>query len=360
MESGESRMQETRKVDPDKLRRLVAEILRVEGVPIEDAKIVADSLVEADLTNVQSHGVTRIAMYSDSIEKGGTDPKAEIRIICDFPAGAVIDAQKALGIVAGYKAMKLAIEKARQVGVAMVNVRNSNHCGAVGYYTKMAAQEGMLGIACSNAPASMAPWGSRVKYMGTNPFSIGTPTGQEPMVLDMATSVVARGKILLAEKKGTPIPSGWAIDEEGQPTTNPSAALKGCVLPFAGPKGSGISMMIDVISGILSGATYGSHIHNPFSHPEETMETGHSFLAVDIAHFRPYEEFCNDVGQMISEIKSLDRAKGVEEIFVPGEVERRNRTIHTEKGLTLPVAVCQELKCYADRYGIAFDLDFQE
>ena len=246
-------MSEVLRVDAEKLQAAVAAIMEKEGVAPQDAAIVADSLVSAELTGLQSHGVQRVKFYTDSMEAGGTDPKCRIKTIRDFPGGALLDAQGALGIVAAYRAMELAIQKAKDVGIGIVNVRNSNHCSCTAYYIRMAAKENMLAIVSSNAPKSMAPWGSREKYLGTNPLAVGAPTHGDPVMIDMATSVVARGKIILADKKGDSIPEGWAIDVDGHPTTDAAKALEGCVLPFGGAKGSGIAMMIDVFSGVLSG-----------------------------------------------------------------------------------------------------------
>ena len=239
-------------VDPIKLRNLCIEIFENEGVPKEDAYIVADSLVEADLTNVSSHGVTRMKMYIDSIRNGGTTAKADIKTIKKFPGGVLLNAGSSLGIVAGYKAMQMSIKIAKENGIAIASVAHSNHCGALAYYGKTSVKENVILICSTNSPSTMVPWGSREKYFGTNPICISVPTKGNPIILDMATSVVARGKILLAEKKGVPIPEGWAIDIEGRPTTDASAALTGSVLPFGGPKGSGIAMMVDIISGVLS------------------------------------------------------------------------------------------------------------
>lgn len=349
-------MSEYYKVNPEKLRRAVAAILHGEGVPEEEAAITADSLVEADLTNLQSHGVQRVKFYTDSIELGGTTPACQMERVMDSPACAVLDAHGSLGIVAAYRAMELAIEKAKAVGVGMVNVRHSNHCSCTAYYLRMAARENMLGIVASNAPKSMAPWGSREKYLGTNPLAIGAPTHGDPIMVDMATSVVARGKIILADKKKEPIPEGWAIDVDGNPTTDAAKALAGCVLPFGGAKGSGIAMMIDIFSGVLSGAAWGSHINSPFTQPEVPMNTGHSMIAVDISKFRDVEEFLTDMDTYRSEVKSLERAAGVEEIFLPGEIECGNYRRNLQEGIRLPAAVYGELEGLARKLGLPFDI----
>lgn len=349
-------MQEYIQTTPDKLRALCASILEKHGMSPEDALIVADSLVEADMTGVTSHGVTRVKMYCDHIRAGGTNPKGKIRIIRETANSALVDADNSLGIVAAYQAMQIAVAKAKSAGIAIVNVRNSNHCSALSYYAKMAAKEGLLSIICSNSPSTMVPWGSREKYFGTNPFSICVPTGGDPLVLDMATSVVARGKILLADKKGASIPQGWAVDTEGKPTTDAAAALKGSVLPFAGPKGSGIAMMIDIFGGILSGSAFGPEIGNLIINPEKPMNTGHCFIVIDPELFLPGEEFKNQTDLLVKQIKGLQPAAGVEEIYVPGEIEHNNRRQKLKEGINVPASVCNELKAIAQELGITFAL----
>ena len=220
------------------------------GVDADKAHLVSDSMVKADLRGVSSHGVTRTRIYVDRIRRGLVDPKAAPEIIRERAATALLDAKNGIGQVVSQYAIEIAIKKAREVGVGFVGVAHSNHFGMAAYYTLQAVGEGMIGVAMTNAPATMAPWGARLPYMGTNPLSVAVPADKRlPIVLDMATSVVARGKIILAAQKGEKIPEGWAIDKEGRVTTDPKAALEGAVLPFGGPKGSAIAILIDVLSG---------------------------------------------------------------------------------------------------------------
>ena len=206
-------MSEVLRVDAEKLQAAVAAIMEKEGVAPQDAAIVADSLVSAELTGLQSHGVQRVKFYTDSMEAGGTDPRCRIKTIRDFPGGALLDAQGALGIVAAYRAMELAIQKAKDVGIGIVNVHNSNHCSCTAYYIRMAAKENMLAIVSSNAPKSMAPWGSREKYLGTNPLAVGAPTHGDPVMIDMATAWWPAARSSWPIKRATPSrragPSMW-------------------------------------------------------------------------------------------------------------------------------------------------------
>ncbi len=349
-------MSDTYKVDALRLQKAVANILIGKGVPADEAAVVADSLVDADLTNVQSHGVQRVSFYTNGIDKGGMNPVCELKPIREGASIAAYDAQSALGIVAAYKAMNIAIEKAKKYGIGMVTVSNSNHCSRVAYFIRMATEQNMLGIACSNAPKSMPPWGSREKYFGTNPFALGAPTHGDPVIVDMATSVVARGKIILAEKKGSPIPEGWAIDIDGNPTTDATKALEGCVLPFGGAKGSGIALMVDVFAGILAGAAYGGHIRNPFTHPELCMDCGHTLMAIDISQFQDVEEFKCKMDNFRDEIKGLKKASGVNEIYMPGEHSADNRRKNLAEGIQLPVAVYHELEVLCQELQLPFDI----
>lgn len=342
--------------DPIKLKNAVSAVLQAEGVPESDADIVAGNLVDADLSGLPSHGVQRVKYYTDSIELGGTSAVCSLKIVADSPGGAVLDAQGGLGIVAAHRAMEMAIKKAEITGIGMVNVRNSNHCSCTAAYVKMAASRNMLGIASSNAPKSMAPWGSREKFLGTNPLAIGAPTHGDPIFIDMATSVVARGKIILADKKGEPIPEGWAIDIHGNPTTDAAKALEGSVLPFGGAKGSGIAMMIDIFCGVLSGSAYGGLINNPFSHPELSMNTGHSMTAIDISKFHDTEKFLSAMDSYRDEVKGLKKAAWASEIYLPGEIEQNNYRKNMREGIRIPDVVYAELEGLCRKLAIPFDI----
>ena len=288
------------------------------NVPFEDAELVADCLVKADLMGVKSHGIQRAKLYMDGIAKGGTTPECHMKEESNFPGGALYDAKGALGIVVAERAMRIAIEKAKVNGIGITGVHNSNHCGTMRYYTDMAAAEGMIGFATSNAASMMVPFGSREPFFGTNPIAVSIPTGKEPLVLDMATSVVARGKIIIANKNGESIPEGWAIDKDGNSTTDSAAALEGFVLPFGGPKGSGLAMIADILCGVLVNGAYGPHVNYPYATPEEPMDCGHVFVAIDISAFRNLESFLSGMDRYCEEIKQLKPVPGMEEVMIPG------------------------------------------
>lgn len=323
------------------------------GVEEEKARILSDTMVQANLRGVDSHGVTRTGIYVERIQRGLVDPKAEPEILKESPALALIEAKSAIGQVTSYEAMKLAIKKAREVGTGLVGVRGSNHFGAAAYYTISALKEDMIGIAMSNAPATMAPWGARAPYMGTNPISVAIPAKNRlPIVFDMATSIVARGKIILAAQKGESIPEGWAIDTEGRITTDAQKALEGAVLPFGGAKGSAIAILIDVFSGILTGAAFGPHIGDLYRNFQDRQNLGHIFAAIDPSYFGDVESFKERVDKMIDEIKSLPPAYGVKEVLLPGEIEFKIEKRRKQEGIPLEPEVEEMLRKLSKEFNV--------
>jgi LDH2 family malate/lactate/ureidoglycolate dehydrogenase len=325
-------------------------------MPEDEALITADSLVEADLCGVESHGVSRMTIYLKRLEEKVVNSLCRIEIEREYPGSMVINACNSMGMVAGKRIMQICIDKAKQNGSCFVTVSHSNHFGMAYYYVKMAAEQNMIGITATNAPPNIAPWGSYRAYMGTNPVAISVPTGTEPIILDMAPSVVAMGKVILAAKLGKPIPDGWALTAEGQPTTDPKEGMKGTVLPIGGPKGYGIALFVDILCGILSGAQFGPYLGNMWNDFANPQNVGHLFSCIDISKFLPPGEFKKRVDQMKQEIKALPRNPGITEIFMPGEIEWRRAAERREKGIPLPETVDQELKHLGGKYQVAFNL----
>lgn len=336
---------EVKLINHNILREYTKRLFIAVGVPEEDALITADNLVEANLTGVDSHGVSRIPIYLKRIRDGVDRATCKIDVINELPSLATLDANSSMGIPVGYRAMNMAIKKAQDIGLAFVTVRGSNHYGTAAYYTKMAAKKNMIGFSATNGAARMAPFGGKEAYLGTNPFSVAIPAGKEmDIVADMATSLVARGKIILAAKNNQEIPLGWAIDKDGKPTTNANKALEGTVLPFAGPKGYGIALLIDILCGVLSGAAFGKHINDMYTEFENPTNVGHVFGVIDVERFIPLEIFKNNIDQMIEEIKNTSRADGVSEIFLPGEIEFIKKESRLVEGIPVTRAVLDELK----------------
>ncbi len=351
-------LQTVSKIDADLLKNFCCDVLLKLGITKESADIVSDHLVWADLMGISSHGVTRLGIYVKRIQTGLTNAKPNIHIVRESPSMAVLDGDNGLGQVVGVKAVELAIEKANKVGVGVVAVRHTTHFGCAGYYALKAIEKDMIGVVMSNAPSTMAPWGARVPYLGTNPIAFGIPTREfPPILLDMATSIVARGKIILAAKEGKTIPEGWAVDPEGEFTTDPESALKGAVLPFGGPKGSGIALMIDILSGILSGAEFGSHIGSLYDDFSKPQNVGNFIMVFNIENFCPVNEFKERVELMRQEIKSLPKAKGVDEILLPGELEFRRYVENKRSGIQLGPEVIKELKEVGKLLSVNFPLE---
>ncbi|MGC8970654.1 MAG: Ldh family oxidoreductase [bacterium] len=349
--------QVTSKIDAELLKEFCSSVLVRLGVPKKSADIVSDHLVWADLMGINSHGVTRLGIYVKRLQTGLVNAEPNIKVIRETPSMIVLDGDNGLGQVVGVKAVELAIEKANKVGVGVVGVRHTTHFGCAGYYALKAIERDMIGIVMSNAPSTMAPWGARVPYLGTNPIAFGVPTKNfPPILLDMATSIVARGKIILAAKEGKTIPEGWAVDPDGEFTTDPESALKGAVLPFGGPKGSGIAIMIDIFSGILSGAEFGSHIGSLYDDFSKPQNVGNFMMVFNIASFCPVEEFKERIELMRQEIKGLPKAKGVDEILLPGEIEFRRYVENQKTGVQLSPEVIKELREVGELVSVRFPL----
>jgi len=335
----------------------VQRIFVAAGLPKADAAVVADNLLQADLRGHSSHGISRVRVYCNRIRDGFVATAPAIKVINETPAAFHLDGGHGMGAVVADRAMRMCMEKARTSGIAMCSVRAGTHFGIASYYTMQAAAEDMIGYACSNAPATMAPWGGITPMLGTNPFSMSVPAGKHcPLVFDSASSIVARGKINLAEIEDRPIPLGWAIDQLGHPTTDATEALKGSVLPFGEHKGYGIALMIDILSGILSGAGYGSHLGPLWNNAESYQNLGFFLLAIDIASFRAIEEFKSQIDQMIDEIKASKPAPQVDEILVPGEIEFRNEEYNRKHGIAVGSGVLHDLESLRREFDLDTDL----
>jgi LDH2 family malate/lactate/ureidoglycolate dehydrogenase len=334
------------------LSAFVAELYRMAGLPDGDAALVADSLVTADLWGHSSHGVMRAPWYLARIAKGTITWVTAPEVVVDAGAIAVWDGRDGVGQVIAARAMEDAVARARRHGVGIVSIRDSNHHGALGYFTRMAAEQRCIGMLVANGSPAMAPWGGRRMVVGTNPWSIAAPAGRyAPLMLDIANTAVARGKIFLARQKGLPIPEGWALDADGRPTTDPVAALSGVLLPMAGHKGYAISTMMDVLAGALSGSGMLTEVAGPYQ-SERRSRSGHFVMALDIAKFGPPDAFAARIERMIGELKATPLA-GVEEILYPGELEARNEARHRRDGLDLPEMSRADLAQAAAELGVA-------
>ena len=331
------------------LKRFATDVFARTGLPQADAAVVAEVLVWANLRGVDTHGVMRIPRYVDLIECGDMNPRPAIRIRTETPASVLIEADRAAGPVAMTRAAAEAMRKARGAGIGLALVRATTHTAALGYYTLAIASEGMAGIALAGSWPNVVYHGSRAAGVSTSPVSIAVPGG-EPVVLDMATSIVSMGKLNEAKRSGRPIPQGWAIDGEGRPTTDPQAAQT--PLPMAGAKGSGLSFMVECLASLIAS--------NPLlaesleGTPEGSRHRQNGFvMAIDLAQFGDPDGFKREVDRLVRALKALPRAEDTQEILMPGERGRRTLEQRTREGIPLPGSVHEELRSLAGRLGVA-------
>jgi LDH2 family malate/lactate/ureidoglycolate dehydrogenase len=335
------------------LAGFAAAVLSAEGVPEDDARLVADSLVQADMWGHESHGVMRLSSYLKRLAGAVMQPVTEVRVISECGAVAVWDGGDGIGQVIAARAMQAAMQRASEQGVSAISVRNSNHFGTAMYFTRMAPPRGQIAVLMTNASPAMAPWGGTLATVGTNPWSIGAPAGRHPpLLLDIANTSVARGKIFLAQQQGRPIPMGWAADREGEPTTNPGQALAGLLLPMGGHKGYGIAVMIDVLAGVLSGSSFAAAVQGPYQ-AERRSGCGHLIIALNVSAFIPLHEFNARAEELISQLKSVPPATGHAEIMYPGEPEARAEHRALLEGIGLPAETLAGLEQIARATGIA-------
>jgi LDH2 family malate/lactate/ureidoglycolate dehydrogenase len=323
-------------------------------VPAAHARDVAGCLIKAEMRGVDSHGLVRLPVYARRVQAGVVKARPDIRLTASGTAAALVDGDNGLGPVVGTRAMEAALELARTHGTGFVGVRHSNHFGPAAYYVEKAVCLGFMGVAISNAPPHMAPFGGKARFLGTNPVAIGIPAGEEaPLIFDASTSVVARGKIIMAAHTKTPIPEGWAIDPEGYPTTDPEQALAGSVLPFGGPKGSAISFIIDVLCGVMTGASFALHL-NRLEDLTTEQNVGHVFAAIRTDLFVPDAEFKKRMDAILRMLRASPPAPGAHHVLAPGEIESANESRMREDGIDVPAAIAEQLVSLGKELDVAF------
>jgi LDH2 family malate/lactate/ureidoglycolate dehydrogenase len=306
-------------VSSDELTSFVEKLLMAVGTPPAEAHIVAAALVDADIEGLPSHGMMLLPMYLDRIAAGSVNPAARGKIVSDTGTQIVLDGENGLGHVLAEQAVKLVVERAQTKGMAVVAIRNAFHFGAAGRFAREIALHGCAGIVMANTrPLLPAPGGAE-RIVGNNPLAIAVPTTEEPIVLDLALSAGAMGKIRLAESQRRPIPEGWAATDEGVPTTDPAAAIKGMLLPAAGAKGFGLAVMIDLLAGGLSSGAIGDAVQPLFGDMSKPYGCSNLFVAIDIAGFRPLDEFAEQASKFGKKVRSSRRAPGAGDIRMPGD-----------------------------------------
>ena len=322
--SGESAKtkQSTVLVDSSEAKTFAQNVLKANGVPEENAYIVAKCLVAADTRGLESHGICRIPSYICRIREGVLDPKALPTLQQMTPVVAQVDGHNGFGFVAANMAMNEAVRMASVFGIGMVSVKHSNHFGMSAWLVQQAIDQGFMSLVFTNSSPALPVWGGREKLMGVSPLACGAPAGKtRPFILDMSPSVAARGKIYKALRRGEKIPMDWALDAEGKPTDDPAAALEGIMLPIGGPKGSALSIMMDVFSGVLSGSAFAGHVANPYD-PSRPADVGHFIFAIKPDLFMTLEEFKSRMDYLYQRVVGSQKCPGVDRIHFPGEIEQ--------------------------------------
>jgi LDH2 family malate/lactate/ureidoglycolate dehydrogenase len=344
------------RVDARALTGYVAELLGAAGMPQGDAGLAAEQLVAADLRGVESHGVVRVPIYVERLRCGVMAARPAMQVVRETRSTAVFDGGNGMGQVVGQRAMELAVAKAAEHGEpAFVAVRNSNHFGAAGWFVEIATRAGMIGFAYTIGGINhMVPWGGAQAMLGNNPFAVGMPLRDEPpMVLDMACSVAARGKIIVAAKEGRSIPPDWAVDRDGRPTTDARAALEGFVAPVGGPKGYALTLTVGLLSTMLSGAFFGSEVTHMYDDLEHPQNIGHLFAALPIAAFEDVDTYYARMAKAAADVRGVRRAPGVARIHLPGEREALLMASRRRDGLPVGAGTWGDLTALGERLGVA-------
>lgn len=344
-------------INPQAVEQYVKEVFIAAGLNEEESAETAGHLITANLRGVDSHGLQRVSTYVERLNRGLIAGNVTIHVERDTPVSALVNGNNGIGQYIAKQALELGMIKARQNGVGIIGMHNANHTGMLAYYTEWAARNDLIVFATTNAPSNMAPFGGKRKYFGTNPFSFAFPAGEEaPFVLDMATSVVAKGKIILAMKNNKPIPVGWAIDKQGAPTTDAREAYEGLVLPLGGPKGYGLAFMVDIFSGVLTGANWGPHIGDLYFNFDSPQNLGQFFYIMRPDLFIEMSQYKQRMDQAIREVRAVEKADGVERIYIPGEIESELRNKRLAEGIPLTDEIIDELRRAGESVGIKRDL----
>jgi LDH2 family malate/lactate/ureidoglycolate dehydrogenase len=332
-------------VSATELTDFVTHVLKAAGCPAKDANDIAECMVQTNLWGIDSHGVLRIGKYLDRLRSGGMNATPEIRTLQAGGGLEVLDADNGSGFVAGKAAMARAIEIAKQQNIAAVGIINSNHCGATSLYARMALAHDMIGIAMSNVAPNMVMTGGSRPITGNNPVAVAVPTfGDFPFVLDISLSAVAGGKLLVAAKNGEQIPPDWATDSEGRPTTDPQAGFDGFLLPLGGHKGFGLSLLVDILCGVITGGSFQHQLKSMYRYPNDPSNTAHLMIVINplaLISKNQLHERMDAFGKTIKESPMWDSDS---EMLLPGELEYRKEQERRETGIPIPANLYAELE----------------
>ncbi len=321
-------------IRPEQLHAAIGEVLRGLGAAEDESAIVAESLVRAEMRGTDTHGLPYLKLLAERVDARMVSVPTRVTVVQDRGATVLLDGGNGIGQVAGWKAMEWSIRKAKDSGIGLALIRNTNNLGFFAFYTMHAAEQGLVGIAMGNANAAISPWGGAEAFFGTNPISIAVPGGEEPLALDMSSSLVARGKIRRAQRLGEPIPLGWALDASGVPTQDPGAALKGTLLPIGGPKGYGLALMVDVLAGMISGAAFGRDIKS-FHQLTGPTRVGAMMIAIDVEPLMPLSQFRALMQGYVTAIRASKKGQGTTRIYAPGEIEFEKEQKSRREGIEL-------------------------
>jgi LDH2 family malate/lactate/ureidoglycolate dehydrogenase len=338
-------------VSANEARRFVSDVLTGNGVPPANAATIADCLIQADLRGVDTHGMNRIPSYMERVRQGVLNASASPRFSQITPVVGQVDGQNTFGFLSAHLGMSHAIEMAKVYGIGMVSVKHSNHFGMSAWVVQQAIDADLMSLVFTNSSPALPVWGGTEKLMGVSPIACGAPAGKTPpFILDMAPSVAARGKVYKAKRRGEKIPLDWALDKEGRQTDDPEKALEGVMLPMGGPKGSGLSIMMDVFSGVLSGSAFAGHVTNPYD-ASKPADVGHFLVAIKPDLFMSLEAFKERMDYLYQRVVGSDKMVGVERIFFPGEIEQETRKRREVAGIPLVKAEIDALNKEAEKVG---------
>ena len=331
------------KIKSNRLRRILTNIFKKHNLSSSHSLICADALINAELVGAPTHGLSRLKMYCDRINKKVINPKPKIKIKKISQSITHIDANNSIGFVAGDIGIKQAIKNAKSTGIGLVGIKNSGHYGLSGYYAEKAVKKNLIAFCFTNAPPAIAPHGSKKSLFGTNPICFGAPTSSKvPFILDTSVSVINRGKIRVAAKTGKKIPEGVALDKFGKPTTDAKKALAGVQLPIAGFRGSGLAWMVDILSGVITGGNHSGKVKDPFDDFSGPQNIGHLFIVMKPNLF--VGNYNKRIKENIKKIKKLPKIKGVKEIFYPGQNKFKRYKTNLQKGIAIPKNILEDIK----------------
>ena len=330
-------------VNGKKLNQIIIKILKKNGLNTNHATICSKALINAELVGAHSHGLSRLKMYCDRIQKKVINPKPKIKIKKISQSISKIDANNRIGFVAADIGIKQAIKNAKKTGIGLVGIKNSGHYGLSGYYAEQAVKKNLIVFCFTNAPPAIAPHGARKSLFGTNPICFGTPTSSKvPFILDTSVSVINRGKIRVAARNGKKIPEGVALDKFGKPTTDAKKALAGVQLPIAGFRGSGLAWMVDILSGVFTGGNHGGKVKDPFDDFSGPQNIGHLFFVMKPNLF--VGNYSERIKENIKRIKRLPKIKGVKEILYPGQSKQKRYKKNLNKKINITRNIAEDLK----------------